>query len=105
MSSGWQAERTTAGPPGGSKRESAESQRLDPAGLERDLASVRLPLNEASTLPGRFYHDPAIYEAETGRIFSTMWLCVGRDEDLPRPGDYQQPQGSILWRARALRKL
>jgi Rieske 2Fe-2S family protein len=58
------------------------------AGLERDLATVRLPLEEATTLPGRFYHDPAIYREELRRIFQSMWLCVGREEDLARPGDF-----------------
>ncbi|HEU4400831.1 MAG TPA: aromatic ring-hydroxylating dioxygenase subunit alpha [Candidatus Polarisedimenticolia bacterium] len=58
------------------------------ADLERDLATVRLPLDQASTLPGRFYHDPAIYQEELRRIFSSMWLCVGRDEDVAKPGDY-----------------
>ena len=62
--------------------------RPDPEEIERDLASVRKPLLEATTLPGRFYHDPAIYQEELLRIFRTMWLCVGREEDLARPGDF-----------------
>src|SRR6266850_1333649 len=56
--------------------------------LERDLASIRAPLEEATTLPGRFYHDPAIHREELRRIFASMWLCVGREEDLAKPGDY-----------------
>jgi Rieske 2Fe-2S family protein len=42
-----------------------------------------------STLPGRYYHDPAIYERERQRIFSEMWVCVGRADDLPEAGCYQ----------------
>ncbi|MEK7798688.1 MAG: aromatic ring-hydroxylating dioxygenase subunit alpha [Acidobacteriota bacterium] len=57
-------------------------------GIERELASVRQPLQEASTLPGRFYHDPAIYRQELQTIFSKMWLCVGREEEIEKPGDY-----------------
>lgn len=57
-------------------------------GIERELASVRRPLQEASTLPGRFYHDPAIYRQELQTIFSKMWLCVGREEEIEKPGDY-----------------
>ena len=41
-----------------------------------------------STLPGRYYHDPAIYEQERERIFERMWVCAGRAERAPRPGDY-----------------
>ena len=61
---------------------------LSPAEVERELASVRRPLQEASTLPGRFYHDPAIYAQELQTMFSRMWLCVGREEDIENPGDY-----------------
>src|SRR5579883_594990 len=42
-----------------------------------------------STLPGRYYYDPAIYEQELEKIFSTMWVCVGRAEAIPKPGAYQ----------------
>jgi phenylpropionate dioxygenase-like ring-hydroxylating dioxygenase large terminal subunit len=56
--------------------------------LERELATVRLPLEEATTLPGRLYHDPEIHRRELRDIFSTMWLCVGREEDVERPGDF-----------------
>lgn len=43
-----------------------------------------------STLPGKYYHDPAIYELELENIFSRMWVCVGRAETLPpKPGAYQ----------------
>lgn len=41
------------------------------------------------TLPGRYYYDPAIYAREQERIFSTMWVCVGRAEELPEPGAYR----------------
>jgi Rieske 2Fe-2S family protein len=42
-----------------------------------------------STLPGRYYYDPTIYEREQERIFSQMWVCVGRAEALPHAGAYQ----------------
>ncbi|MEO6888693.1 MAG: aromatic ring-hydroxylating dioxygenase subunit alpha [Ktedonobacteraceae bacterium] len=42
-----------------------------------------------STLPGRYYYDPALYALEQERIFSTMWVCAGRAEALDRPGTYQ----------------
>jgi phenylpropionate dioxygenase-like ring-hydroxylating dioxygenase large terminal subunit len=43
----------------------------------------------ASTLPGRYYYDPAVYALELERIFTTMWVCVGRADALSGPGDYQ----------------
>jgi glycine betaine catabolism A len=42
-----------------------------------------------STLPGRYYYDADIYEQEMERIFSQMWVCVGRAETLPDPGTYR----------------
>lgn len=43
-----------------------------------------------STLPGRYYYDPAIFELEQERIFSSMWVCAGRAESIPaKPGAYQ----------------
>ncbi len=68
-----------------SRNPGTDSVRAD---IERELASVRQPLQEASTLPGRFYHDPAIYRQELQTIFSKMWLCVGREEEIEKPGDY-----------------
>ncbi len=43
-----------------------------------------------STLPGRYYYDPAIFELEQESIFSGMWVCAGRAESIPaKPGAYQ----------------
>ncbi len=43
----------------------------------------------ASTLPGRYYYDPAIYEREQEQIFSSMWVCIGRADAIPDPGAYR----------------
>jgi Rieske 2Fe-2S family protein len=42
-----------------------------------------------STLPGCYYYDPALYAMELERIFSDMWVCVGRADTIPDPGSYQ----------------
>lgn len=47
---------------------------------------VRTSFTSASTLPGRYYWDEAIYAREQARIFSEMWVCVGRAEDVAEPG-------------------
>ena len=41
-----------------------------------------------STLPGRYYYDPAIFEQEKERIFSAMWYFVARADALPQAGSY-----------------
>lgn len=42
-----------------------------------------------STLPGRYYYDPELYGQEVEKIFSRMWVCVGRAERLMEAGAYQ----------------
>src|SRR5450755_935246 len=42
----------------------------------------------AMTLPQQYYTSPEIFSAETEAIFSRRWLCVGRADQLARPGDY-----------------
>lgn len=41
-----------------------------------------------STLPGRYYYDPAMYEQELEKIFSLLWVCVGHAEALAEVGAY-----------------
>jgi Rieske 2Fe-2S family protein len=43
----------------------------------------------ARTLPGRFYHDPAIWHLEQQRLFGRLWVCVGRADQIPGRGDYR----------------
>jgi len=43
----------------------------------------------ASTFPGRYYYDPAIFAQEQNSIFSRMWVYVGRADAIQKPGDYQ----------------
>lgn len=40
------------------------------------------------TLPGRYYCDPSILEAEWERIFYRSWLYAGREERVSGPGDF-----------------
>ncbi len=49
---------------------------------------TRRPFEQASTLPGEFYHSSEILSAELDRIFARMWIAVGREEDISGPGSY-----------------
>jgi len=53
-----------------------------------EVAAVRLPVDRASMLPPRVFHDPAIFDFEQAAWFGRSWLCVGREEDAARPGEY-----------------
>jgi phenylpropionate dioxygenase-like ring-hydroxylating dioxygenase large terminal subunit len=46
------------------------------------------PWLEAENLPPEVYYSREIYDLEIERIFRREWLCVGRTEDIPRPGDF-----------------
>ncbi len=45
-----------------------------------------------ATLPGRDYHSPAVYAADLETVFARSWVCVGRGETVPEPGDYLIPE-------------
>src|SRR5688572_10886526 len=56
--------------------------------LHEAIRKTRLPLPEASQLPGEVYCSPSVYALEKERIFLETWLCVGREDQIPEPGDY-----------------
>ncbi|WP_051580047.1 aromatic ring-hydroxylating oxygenase subunit alpha [Pseudonocardia acaciae] len=53
-----------------------------------DLDALRRPVLEASTLPPSCYRSRQAYEAEVEHIFLKEWVCVGRVDHIPNPGDY-----------------
>jgi Rieske 2Fe-2S family protein len=40
------------------------------------------------TLPARYYTDPAVFQDELERFYFGRWICAGRTERIPNPGDY-----------------
>ena len=54
-----------------------------------DFSSTRKELLQARHLPGEFYSSPEIYAREIEQIFMRDWICVGRVEQYPDPGDYR----------------
>lgn len=47
-----------------------------------------LPTAQAETLPPLVYTSSEFYEFERDAIFGHDWLCVGRADQIPNPGDY-----------------
>ena len=41
-----------------------------------------------TTLPGRDYHAPEVFELERERIFFRTWMYAGRADEAPEPGDF-----------------
>jgi Rieske 2Fe-2S family protein len=42
----------------------------------------------AKTLPAKWYISPDVFAQEEEGVFRSQWLCVGREESLPRAGDF-----------------
>lgn len=47
------------------------------------------PLGRATTLPAAAFTSPAVYRDEVQRIFEHAWLCAGRVDQVPNPGDHR----------------
>jgi Rieske 2Fe-2S family protein len=47
-----------------------------------------LAASEAMTLPQRYYTDPDCFQREMEAIWFDMWLCAGRANHIPNPGNY-----------------
>jgi len=41
-----------------------------------------------TTLPARFYTDPDLFRRELDAFYFERWICAGRTEFIPKPGDY-----------------
>jgi len=55
-------------------------------------ASAEPEASFTTTLPGRYYYDPQIWALEQARIFSRLWVCVGRADAIPEPGQFLNVQ-------------
>jgi len=53
-----------------------------------EIAAVRRPFRSATLLPGRAYHDEAIWAFAREQWFFRDWVAVGRAEELPEPGSF-----------------
>lgn len=53
------------------------------------MTSTQLPESLISTLPGRYYTDPAIFALEQAKVFEDMWFCTVRTSDIPTAGSFR----------------
>ncbi len=51
-------------------------------------ATVSVPFERARAMPKSVYTSPDFAKAEEEHIFAKEWLCAGRADALPNPGDY-----------------
>ncbi len=52
-----------------------------------DYTNVRLPLDQAETLPSHCYTSPEFFSREVDRLFGHAWHFAGRADELSQPGD------------------
>lgn len=50
-------------------------------------ARTRLPIDEATTLPGAVYHDPSFFALEKKNLWRNSWVAVAELADVSQPGD------------------
>jgi Rieske 2Fe-2S family protein len=74
------------------ERDALPSSRPPAAGSHRpsaaELAATREPFETARTLPAACYRSEEVFRLEQAELFGRMWLCIGRESDLPKPGDF-----------------
>jgi len=59
------------------------------ASFLKTLRSIkRKPYERGYSLPGAFYTDPDWMRLECEKLFAEDWFCVGRVEEVAKPGDY-----------------
>ena len=52
-----------------------------------ELASIRVPIERALTLPARAFTSRAFFDLEVERIFHRRWMALAFEGTLPSPGD------------------
>ena len=71
--------------------------RVEPVSELIDCAQV--PFESARAMPPIVYTSSEILDRELENIFAKEWICVGRSNSLPNPGDYltYELRGSLFW--------
>jgi phenylpropionate dioxygenase-like ring-hydroxylating dioxygenase large terminal subunit len=50
--------------------------------------SETLGYDQAWSMPKSYYCDPDVLELEREHLYGKEWICIGRSDEVPRPGDY-----------------
>ena len=50
--------------------------------------SLTLDYDSARSMPAEFYTSEELLEVEKNKLFTSQWLCLGRIQQIPKPGDY-----------------
>ena len=50
--------------------------------------SLALDYDSARSMPAEFYTSEELLEVEKDKLFTSQWLCIGRVQQIPKPGDY-----------------
>ena len=56
--------------------------------FQNALANIDDDLDGSRHMPGGIYTSSDVYAVERDQIFLRSWLCVGREEETPQPGDF-----------------
>ena len=48
--------------------------------------------DQAWSMPTSYYTDPAVLAVEREHLYGREWICIGRSDELPNPGDYMSFQ-------------
>jgi phenylpropionate dioxygenase-like ring-hydroxylating dioxygenase large terminal subunit len=60
-----------------------------PAELDTSTLKETLkPISQARHAPGDIYASPEVFAMEKEKLFMKQWLCVGREEEVAKKGDY-----------------
>ncbi len=78
----------SANPSGGRSRPDNDASASGALPSASALEPTRRPFADALTLPAAFYTSPAVFALEQAEIFGRMWVCIGREADIPAAGDY-----------------
>ncbi len=71
--------------PQGPSKAARTSTEYSPAALR----AVDRPLHRAATLPGPLFTDERVFARELDNLFQKSWVCVGREDEIPGPGDFR----------------
>ena len=56
--------------------------------FQNALSNINDDLHGSRHMPGGIYTSSDVYTVERDQIFLRSWLCVGREEETPQPGDF-----------------